>query len=220
MTVIENLHEPRTDEVYLRNYKKFVKIDHVNYGGSQRWLFSEKYTSKFRADRSCGVVAASNIFQYMSKNNKKADNNQENHNISIENFLEYSMEIYKYIKPRIYGIPTVNVMKRGLKRYANSINHEIKTSELINSSNIWETIDFIKGAMEKDIPIMMITWNTKIKNLVYHWVTITGYYKTISGENFIITSNWGKKEVFSLDRWLESKSFYKGLLYFQILDKN
>lgn len=61
---------------------------------------------------------------------------------------------------------------------------------------------------------MMVTWNSRIANLAYHWVTITGYYVTNQGKHYIVTSNWGKEEEFSLDEWYEEKSLYKGLLYF------
>ena len=151
-------------------------------------------------------------------NNNKKDQNYLN--ISKDNFLAYSMEIYKFIKPKFYGIPTVSVMKKGLKRFAKSINLEFKSYELINPSNAFQTVQFIKRAMTKNKPVMMITWNTNTKNLKNHWVTITGYYKDLSGENFVVTSNWGRKEVFSIDKWLEDRSVYKGLLYFNISSKN
>ena len=219
MSTTNNLNASIIDESYLKNYKEFVKIDNTYYGGHQKWFFSEKYTSKFLSKRFCGVVAVSNVFHYMSRYNKEIKMNQDNINISKDNFLQYSMLIYKFVSPRLYGIPTVSMMKKGLKKFAKSININIETFELINPSNIFETVEFIKKAMDNNSPIMMVTLNSKIENLEYHWVTITGCYKTTSEENFIITSNWGKKEIFNLDNWLEDRSIYKGLLYFSIPGK-
>lgn len=220
MTNINDCDRFIIDKAYLKNHKDFVEIDNTYYGGDQAWLFNEGYISKFQANRSCGVVAASNVFHYMSKYNSKIKLNQDYGNISKESFLENTMLIYKFIRPRLYGIPTVGVMKRGLKKFGKSINGEIKTYELINPSNTIETINFISKGIANNNPIMMITWNTKIKNLNNHWVTITGYYKTISGEHFVVTSNWGRKESFSIDKWLEHKSFYKGLFYINLSHEN
>ena len=76
-------------------------------------------------------------------------------------------------------------------------------------------INFIKNALINDYPLMMLTWNTKINHLKNHWVTITGYYKDENGNNYIKTSNWGRQETFNLDRWLDGKSIYKGLILFK-----
>lgn len=220
MATIENFDLPIIDEVYLRDYKKFIKIDNTYYGGNQSWLFRENYISKFKADRSCGVIAASNVFHYMSRDNYNIKTDQEDGNVSKDNFLFYSMGIYKFIRPRIYGIPTVYIMDKGLKKFAKSVNLEMKSYKLINPSNKLETIQFIKKAMVSNRPVMMITWNTKVENLKNHWVTITGYYKNVLGENFVVTSNWASKEVFSLNKWLDNKSFYKALLYFDIFPRD
>lgn len=213
MANINNSNISISDEVYLENYNEFVKIDNVYYGGNQTWLSLENHISIFQSDRSCGVIAATNTFLYMIRDNKSI-------NISKKSFLEQALDIYKYITPRFYGIPTISTMARGLKGYYRSINLEIKTSQLINPSKTLETIQFIKKALANNSPILMITWNTKIPNLKNHWVTITGYYRTTLGEHFVVTSNWGRKEVFSLDNWIKDKSLYKGMLYYSVCDKS
>ncbi|HHX60120.1 MAG TPA: hypothetical protein GX707_05200 [Epulopiscium sp.] len=53
------------DEVYLKNYKDFIKVNNKYYGGDQRWLWEENKISKFRSDRSCGVIAACNTLSYI-----------------------------------------------------------------------------------------------------------------------------------------------------------
>lgn len=220
MPIKNNSNITISDEIYLENYKEFVKIDNTYYGGNQAWLSQENYISKYQSDRSCGVIAATNTLLHLSKYNNNLKINHSSTNISKGNFLEYAIGIYKYITPRFYGIPTTAVMQRGLNKYANNNNFKIRSEQLINPSNIVETFIYIKKALSNNCPILMITWNTKVENLKNHWVTITGYYRTTTGEHFLITSNWGRKEVFSLDKWLGNKSFYKGLLYFNVFSKN
>ena len=128
--------------------------------------------------------------------------------------MDLALYLYKFIKPNIYGIPTVSTMIKGLKNYAESMNFEITPFLLVNPTTLMGTVEYIKHGLKRNFPIMMVTWNSRIANLAYHWVTITGYYVTNQGKHYIVTSNWGKEEEFSLDEWYEEKSLYKGLLYF------
>lgn len=200
-------------EINLKDHQDFVKVDNIHYGGYQKWLSNEGYVSRFWSNKSCGVIAAANTLFYMARNNP----HNKNLNPSIitkENYLDLALYLYKFIKPNIYGLPTIPIMIKGLNNYAESMNFEITPFLLVNPTTLMGTVEYIKHGLKRNFPIMMVTWNSKIENLAYHWVTITGYYHTRSGEHFIVTSNWGKKEIFSLDEWFQAKSLYKGLLYF------
>lgn len=209
---MEMMNNDILEEFYLKEYKNFIDVDGIHYGGYQGWLFSQGYISKFRADRSCGLIAASNTLFYMCRRSQPENKNHDC--ITNDNFIDLTLYLYKFLKPKIYGIPTVPIMINGLNKYAQSMNFEITPFLLVNPKTIYGTIEYIKHALKRNCPIMMVTWNTSIKNLKNHWITITGYYCTKSGEHYIVTSNWGKQEVFNLDEWFEEKSLYKGLLYF------
>lgn len=192
------------EEKYLKNYREFVNIDNDNYGGKQKWLYEEGKLTKYQADRSCGLIAAVNTMIYMYGKNKLMEK---------EDYINHVLSLHKYLKPRIYGLPTVSVMVKGLNKYAENINLNLAHFILENPSSKLRTIEYIKEGLEKNSPIMMLTWNSNIKNLRFHWVTITGYFLTELGESYIVTSNWGRKEIFSLDKWFDEKVFYKALLY-------
>ena len=128
--------------------------------------------------------------------------------------MTFTNEVYNYIKPGIYGIPTLNKLNKGLQSFASTKTFKINSRKMSRPRNIDTTIEFIKRGLKNNSPVLMLTWNTKIKNLKYHWVTITGYYKTLDGKDFIISSNWGKMQTFSLDDWIKYRSCYKGLIYF------
>jgi len=195
-------------EVYLKDYQNFVKIDKTFYGGDQTWLFRKNHIPKFWANRACGLVAVSNALCYLFRDQYPS--------ITKESYTALAMELYPFLKPKVYGIPTVGIIIKALNKYALSINHKLIPNPLINPNNITSVITYIKNALQEDYPVMMVTLNTKNKDLRYHWVTITGYYKSRSGENFIVTSNWGNKSVYNLDQWVEERSFYKGLLWFKL----
>lgn len=197
-------------EVYLKDYKDFVKINNRYYGGNQSWLSERNQISKFWSDRSCGVVAASNTLYYMTR--------LEHSRITKEEFVASALQLYKFITPRIYGIPTVGVMARGLEKHVKTRKIKIEQYPLTRPTNLLETAEYIKNGLNKDCPIMMVTWNTRISNLIYHWVTITGYYMTEAGEHYVTVSNYGEKEIINIDQWIREPSIYKGLLYFVIKD--
>lgn len=200
------------ERMCLKDEREFINIE-GNYGAYQNWLFTEKLRTKFWADRSCGVVAAANTAYYLTRNHNKRLYTYKY--IDIKSFTLFLKDITKYIRPRVYGIPTIHHMQRGFIRYAKSRGINLKAETLSMSLSNDFIIDFIKRALRQDYPVMMLTWNTKEVHLKYHWITITGYFKDIDGKNFIITSNWGDREVFNFDNWLNEKNFCKGLIYFK-----
>lgn len=210
MVEIENIVE----EVSLTNEESFVNINNIYYGGFQKWLYTEKVKSKFWADRSCGITAASNIIIHMSMYKPRLRSLYPYSSLSKENFIRLMKEIFYYIKPTIIGVPTTRKMEKGLKSFAKSKEIILESRSLIMSKDIDTTIKFIKQGLKMNSPVLMVTWNSKISNLKYHWVTITGYIKDIDEQNYIITSNWGEKELFSLDNLIKDNSLYRGLVYF------
>lgn len=204
----------KIDEIYLSNHENFVMVDNRYYGGNQAWLYTKKLRRKFWADRSCGVVALANSLIHMSTYKKEFKGIYNYKNLSKDNFIRFTNELYKHTKPAIYGVHTLNKLNRGLQSFARQKASNINFKKMSRPKEMDNTIKFIKSGLKNNSPVLMLTWNTKIKNLKYHWVTITGYYKTLDGKDFIISSNWGKMQTFSLDDWIKYRSCYKGLIYF------
>lgn len=202
------------EEVYLSNHEDFVKINNLYYGGLQKWLYMENLKSKFWADRSCGVTAAANALIHMGMYRKGLESIYRYPGLSRVEFTRFMVEIYEYVKPSIVGIPSLEKMSKGLKSFAKDKGVILDSKTLPMPKDINSTINFIKEGLAIDSPVLMLTWNSNIKNLQYHWVTITGLIKDTNHKNYVITSNWGDKEIFSLDRWLKEKNLHKGLIYF------
>ena len=202
------------EEVSLTNESNFVNINNIYYGGFQKWLYTEKIKSKFWSSRSCGITAAANAIVHMSMYKPRLSLLYPYSSLSKENFIRLMNEAFHYIKPRVIGVPTTGKLDRGLKSFAKSKQIILESKSLKVSKDIEGTIKFIKEGLKMNSPILMVTWNSKIPNLKYHWVTITGYMKTKDGQNYITTSNWGEKEIFSLDNLIKDNSLYRGLIYF------
>lgn len=201
-----------TKRINLKNHIDFINIE-GRYGAYQDWLYTEKIRTKFFANRACGVVAAGNVAYYLTQNhNKKL---YDHGSLNIKNFTRHLNDISNFIRPRIYGIPTVYKMKKGFISFAKSKNIDIEAKTIKMNKPKGEIIEFIKNALREDYPLMMVTWNSETRRLKNHWITITGYSIDKNGNSFIKTSNWGRCESFSLDKWLDSRSLYKGLVYFK-----
>ena len=201
------------EKINLIDNEKFIPIENKYYGGYQNWLFTESMTKKFWADRSCGVVAASHCAYYLSRYHNKPLYSYKD--ISLESFTFYLNEVSKFICPRVYGIPTLYHMKKGFIKFAKYKNIKVESKQIDIKLPKKTLINLLKKALKDNYPVMMITWNSKNLHLKNHWITITGFYVDEDNNNFIITSNWGKREVYNLDEWLKEKVIYKGLLYFK-----
>lgn len=198
------------EEFRLCKFDKIAFVGNKYYGGDQKWLSEYNYTSKFWSDRSCGVTAAANVIHYITNSR-----NEGKLSFSVPEYTELMAELYTYIKPTVFGVPTIRKIKSGFKAFAKVYKLETDSCKYKGKWDVEQVWEYIKKAIEYDCPVFMITWNTKIRNLKNHWVTITGIIKTKSGKRYIITSNWGKMELFDLEQWVISFSLNKGLLYFK-----
>lgn len=205
------------EEVYILDYDKFIMIDNLYYGGHQDWLSTQNLSTKFWADRSCGVVAAANVAYHMSYSRNLSEL-YKYPSKSIKDFSNHINDIYKFINPAYYGVPTLGEMSRGFRKFAYSRGVIVKPSKIDLIWSLSNVVSYIKRGLSENNPVMMLTWNTRIKHLKNHWVTITGYIQTKSNKHYIVTSNWGSMEVFSLDDWFKDYSIYKGVIYFNIDD--
>ncbi len=193
------------------------------YGGHQRWLMDEG-VSKFYSDRSCGVTAITNMLIYMAQNNpdkaklfdkiRGGQSDQIIVNIDKSDFNHFQKSVYKQILPAIWGVPTVFTivervqnfaLKRGVKLKA------VKKNRAWTESNIR---DYIATGLNKNSPVLILTWNAQIPDLNMHWVTITRLFETDTGTK-MVTSNWGNEQIFDFTAWVNGPSLHKDVIYFE-----
>lgn len=203
------------EEVYIRDYENFSIVDNSYYGGNQAWLSDSMFTTKFWADRSCGVVAGANIASYKSKESN-LPSLYPYKSRSKKDFTKHIYDLYKFINPAFYGVPTINNMVKGFVKYGKSRGLVFKPMYFKGKWNLENIIIYIKSGLRENNPVLLLTWNTPLRGLRNHWVTITGLIRTKDGRTHIITSNWGKMETYSLDDWFNNPSLYKGLIYFRV----
>ena len=200
-----------------RTVGRFVPIPKGNndyyYGGYQDWL-TELGISQFYADRSCGVTAAANMMYYMATHvpGKSALYNQSS-SLTKAKFNAFQRSVYDYLNPSIVGVPFLSNMINGVVNYAASRN---VTLTPITSPAAWthsNVLNYMKTGLNAESPVLVLNWNSPIPDLELHWVTVTKIY----GDNvsmYMVTSNWGERETYDFNTWVDGSSFNKGVIYF------
>lgn len=184
-----------------------------SYGGQQGWLKSLKVKNQFWTGRSCGVTAAANLVMYLARSD---DNMKALYNgTTKEDFVNLMKELYPFLKPRVYGIPTLTKMKRGVQRYAYSKGVRLRCGM---ESWIWdvdEGSDFISRMLQQNRPVLLLTWNSSNRDFRNHWITVTGMLESSEGFD-LISSNWGRRRVYSYEGWIKDKALLRGAISFWI----
>lgn len=197
---------------------KFIPIpkgsNSYYYGGYQGWLTDEGVETYY-ADRSCGVTAAANAMYYMATHitGKAALYNQTG-TLTKAKFNAFQKSIYDYLNPSTIGIPTISAMKDNLLFYAKM---QGVTLTAVTAPTNWThdtVLDFIKTGLNAESPVLIINWNSPIEDLVTHWVTITKIYAD-NASMYMVTSNWGARETYDFNTWVDGSSIYKNAIYFK-----
>lgn len=207
----------------LRNWQKgsFVNVGAHYYGGYQDWLHSKlsgsRQVTQFYADRACGVAAANNVAIYLSQNmSGKANLYNRGTPLSVASCTENMRDIYDYITPAVWGIPTIDTLKSKFEEFAAARGVSVTGHRSTDGWSKDTVLQYIGGGLIADTPVLLLTWNTPVAELGTHWVTITRIYKESSlGANFMTTSNWGEMKTYNFDAWFDAGSIYQGVIYFQ-----
>lgn len=184
----------------------------VYYGGYQGWLTDEG-VSEFWANRACGLTAAANAMYYMSQNVNGKANLYTKSDISKSSFSAYQKELYDYcFSPAIWGIPTWASMKSKVEEWADYKNVSLTGVEDTSTWNATNVRTYIADGLNSERPVLLLTWNSPVEDLNWHWVTVTRIY--LDGTVKILTSNWAGKTEYDFATWVNGNGAYKGVLYF------
>lgn len=193
-------------------FGKFVPVRYNNriyYGGFQESL-KDRGVKKFYRDRSCVITAFTNTYLYMYRKNE---------NFTLDQYNDYQYWLYKIIRPKLWGVPTAEVLNLKLNRlrraYPISLRSNILTDSFIKRKTIDEKVDFITRAISRDLPVIFFNWlSPKVNIMTHHGVTITEIEK--AGDEYMLTiSSWGKKYKISLNKFSNQLRTYSGFIYFE-----
>lgn len=170
--------------------------------------------SQFYADRSCGVTAAANMLCYMADNVSGMSDLYTQSGISKAQFNAFQRDVYDYLSPAIWGVPTLDALIDGVEDYATDQGVDLTATRSSASWTETNVRSYIAGGLNKESPVLLLTWNSPIADLSMHWVTITRIYDGGSGVK-LVTSNWAEKQTYDFSTWVNGSSLYKGVIYFE-----
>ncbi len=155
-----------------------------------------------------GTLEAADMLIYMSEFHEEYSCIYKE-GISYEDFVK-ELNTFKNFNNK-----TVLHMNRNIKKFSASKGkklHLMKSYWKWNTNSVYE---YIKSGIFSKSPVLMVTWNNKDKNIRNRWFCIIGVKKYSTGKIEIETSNTEGEYIFELDWWTNSKSLYKGLIYYK-----
>lgn len=183
------------------------------YGGRQAWLTEHMGIQKRMADRSCALAALGNVCLYLSRTREEYQALFP-YPATEKGFAMVMRDIYGFLKPTVTGVFTLGMMQRQFEKYARSCGVSLREN---NAQWKWtppNVFEYIKSGLLYGSPVLMLTWNTSIRDLRNHWVVVTGLRLDGEQRPIILTSNWGYKKEYDLEEWVRRISLYRGLFYF------
>lgn len=207
------------ESVGLTNWQNFVPVYYGSttyYGGYQDWLGPRYYNfiSQFWADRACGPTAAANAAYHMSVYKSGMRRLYLVPTLERYQFTWHMYQVYQYVTPPIIGILSIDEMANKFKAFAASRGVNLNGVFWNLPWNIVNVSNYIKSGLSINSPVLLVTWDTGIPDLSWHWVTITRYYRTDAGNRYITTSNWASMRTYNLDVWVNEIGLYRGVIYF------
>ncbi len=205
-----------------------VTSDFRNYYGGSQFL----YPTERERTSGCGIAGAADIVLYL-RALETGD-----YSVSVQEFLDISGEIRKYI-PIIPGRGVNSfILAGGLNRYFKKHGMGLKARWKITRFRKWEKLEKM---LEADLPVILaignnfpFVWGRKELNLyipdadskdreekVYNkYQGVCGHFVVVTGieDNCLTVSSWGKKLFINLDEYNRYVSRHSIHIYSNILE--
>lgn len=187
----------------------FFLIDDKYYGGDQNW-----HSNWMMKRGGCSAVTACETCIYLARKNNKMQTLYpfDSSHVTKKNFLDFFETMYKYIYPGIRGLTSIGKFRRMLQNYTDTTAASVSITTLDGGCSYSEAKDFIKNAIDSDLPVMYLMLShikKEFDEYEWHWFTVTGYREL--EDDFIITfATWGKEHTFSLPAAWETKRAERG----------
>mgnify|MGYP004551215047 CR=1 FL=1 len=176
--------------------EKIIEIaegNRVFYGGNQEWFENDKLKKV-----GCSIVAASNLIAYkaLKNNDDKLFNFKDR---SKGNFLKLMNSVFEYLVPdeKIGIISSLYFIDR-MESYFKDKGVKVNPKWITTEYKYEEFENFIYREIGEDKPILlMLLKNVKLKDIDWHWMTITRIFKC-NDIIYVNVSTWGEKRVVRL----------------------
>ena len=159
----------------IKNLSLFKITDEISqntyYGNNQEW-----FGSAWQRLSGCGPTAVANIIYYFNQTNPDTVSSEP----AKRDCVILMEEIWKYITPSMGGISSTSMLCKGVLKYIQAKQLNIKLDVIDIPKNrllrpeFQKIIEFLVAALNKDMPVAFLNLhNGKVKELdSWHWVTV------------------------------------------------
>jgi|SRR3712207_1147741 len=160
-------------------YSEKKELNYFNigssFGGNQDWL-----KDPWMHLGGCGALAAcDSILQMEYSGIKKNLSNYDVNKISVEEYIDFAMEMKPYLRPRFMGINKLSIFVDGFKEYMKDKKLKDINLEAYEGTNKYlEAVEVLKNQLDKNFPVpflMLRNKNNNVNDLVWHWFMLVGY---------------------------------------------
>lgn len=155
----------------------------IGYGGDQAW-FLDKWAMK----AGCASVSATNIRIYYTNPKKEYQK---------EEYLRYMEETYATMEPKKRGYPYAYLYARRVKELVAKDGVALKY-QIVRRPTCTEALTLVTNSIDLKNPIGLLILThrrRKVRDDLWHWVTIFGYKETPKGIDIIFSDCGEKKEI-------------------------
>lgn len=162
------------------DYPKIYKEKElIGQGGNQDW-FADSWARK----AGCASVSATDIFIYYTKREREFDKST---------YLDYMNEMFKLMEPGKRGFPYVFLYARRVSKLLNNCEYRI-----FRRPRLYDASEIVKESIEHGNPLGLLILThrrRKIRDDLWHWVTIVGYEETKKGLDIIFLDCGDEKRI-------------------------
>ena len=170
-------------------------------GGNQDW-----FTNVVMHIGGCAAATACDCCIYLALHKGMTHLYPYNvHELSRKNYIDFSMKMKPYLRPRINGVNRLYMFREGFGRYLEDIGESrITMKELSGEESFGAAEQFIREQIDAGMPVPYLMLRHKkayYKDFVWHWFLCYGYEERPDGI-WIRVATYGEASEFSLrDLW-------------------
>lgn len=168
-----------------------------SYGGNQDW-----FRDPFMRMGGCAAATACdsciNLALYKGKEYLYP---YDVHKLGKEDYIQFSIKMKPYLRPRLEGIKTLDIYIDGLQKYLkDNGERELKATGLSGELSVEKAVTAIRSQIDKEMPVPFLLLkhkNPNMKDFTWHWFLLVGY-EEYEKEFYVKTATYGNFHWFSL----------------------
>lgn len=205
-----------------KNFPQKKNIDYFTIegtpGGNQEWC-----TDFWMHLGGCGALAACDLCICLARNYQLSGcYPHDARNLTKKDYVNFSMKMKPYIRPRIGGVTKLSIFTNGCERYLRVQGYRATFATCDGDESYERACAFVRRSLDKNLPVaylMLRHQNLKFKDLDWHWFSVTGY-ELRRGRIFLVYHTYGERLLVDFEElWDTGMQKKGGLVALQNIEK-